>query len=719
MADDILTAAEAETLKARIKRLRIAEPVPSTLDAKEGTRPSGGIARRIGLRADRRLPADQWFALCADALRAILPEGSDARRQFEEIAGHVERDGAIQAVNVIAATPDVKDLLRIAETTADLYTGTAQPEDLDLRIREAIRRDVWQAWPTRLILAAVLAFIGGTAVWGFTAVEGLKVDLRQEMNTAEEALRADIRKLTDETGGVIAGAREDLQLFKDEMAGIKGVAATELADFERSLADARTSLAEQRGEIADRIVNSSERIATLYAQVRSDLEGLDDRTQASFERALNDRASGLNRNLEEFGKRIEAMTRVADTTGAALVTLSNRSGAFDTQIQALAQSLDTHREKLVTIGASIESLGNQERDVAGRLDSLLSIYGETLELGRENLSEANALLSAMRTLKDEGAALHAAIGTTKGSFDAEVEALRSEIDAVRDSVTGISERAASFGRKLAEAGQDLELRMSSFGEAHGKAMPRLTALTTEHLNPLEKQAGEIDGRFRILEDRHARMDEAIQGLDRQVADAGTRLTQASGKLNQTIATASALHDDVAAARDTLEADRNGIENLRSRSADLAARLAALEATRDSLKPGYEQLLRQLDEAIDRAREALGEAVPLVEESRNARQAIAHLLSESGNDSRSIDELTAVLARRHAELSEHWAGLDTDVGRRATQAIDALESKRAQIEDLLADLLASLVRQDPAIGSATAAPEPETPVPDVPVVIGTK
>jgi chromosome segregation ATPase len=719
MADDILTATEAETLEARIKRLRIAEPVLSARDAEEGSRPFRGIARQIGLRADRRLPADQWFALCADALRAILPEGSDARRQFEKIASDIKRDGAIQAVNVIAATPDVKDLLRIAETTADLYTGTAQPEDLDLRIREAIRCDVWQAWPTRFILAAVLAFIGGTALWGFTAVEGLKVDLRQEMNTAEEALRADIRKLTDETSGVITRAREDLQLFKDEMAGIKGVAATELADFERSLADARTSLAEQRGEIADRIVNSSERIATLYAQVRSDLEGLDDRTQASFERALNDRTSNFNRKLEEFGERIEAMTRVADRTGTALVTLGNRAGAFGPQIQTLAASLDAGREKLVTISANIKSLEDQERGIAGRLDSLLSIYGETLKLGRENLSEANALLSGMRTLKDESAALHASIGTTKGSFDAEVEALHSELGITRNSVTGISESAASLGRKLDEAKQDLELRMSSFGEEHGKAMPRLTALTTEHLNPLETQASELDGRFRILEDRHAQIGEAIQGLSRQVADAGTRLTQASGTLSQTIATASALHDNVAAARNTLEADRTGIENIKSRSADLTAQLAALEATRDSLKPGYEQLLRQLGEAIDRTREALGEAVPLVEESRNARQAIAHLLSESGSDSRSIDELTAVLTRRHAELNEHWAGLDTDVGRRATQAIDALESKRAQIEDLLADLLASLVRQDPVIGSATTAPEPETPVPDVPVVIGTK
>ena len=148
MADKIILAAdEARALKARIAALYAAKPVSDINRA--GKR---SLRARLGL-SDVYLPADQWFALCDDTLRVILPRNSAALRQLEAIVEAVRRDGELDAASVAKQKSKVKKLLRLAETIADLYAGTDQPEDLDLRMREAIRRDVWQSWPVRIALS--------------------------------------------------------------------------------------------------------------------------------------------------------------------------------------------------------------------------------------------------------------------------------------------------------------------------------------------------------------------------------------------------------------------------------------------------------------------------------------------------------------------------------------------------------------------------------------
>jgi len=398
--------------------------------------------------------------------------------------------------------------------------------------------------------------------------------------------------------------------------------------------------------------------STLEAQGQTML-AMVEQSRSAFEGAGTEATRQIAERLDQVGERIESLAQrlgEQDTASQALVSrLSVLLGSLDEQLTQLAQTGDSHGEKL---GSSISSL----REVAGQLHGELTqsdgLAGDLLDRSRQMAQAASTLAAQMR----------GEVTAALAEVSSQAERTAASAEAIIPSVENMQAAAALAADSMTTSEESLNRQQQALGEllrslesGVREASEKLEALgasigeTDSTAAQLAKQTGPelIDALVRVRDAANQAANHAREAIGAVIPDSVAALVSASRE-----AVGRAITDPV---KDEIEeigsAAQRAVSVARQASERLTRQLLAIGETAATIEARMEEDRGQREE----------------KEAENLTRRVA-LLIEAIN-STSVD-LNKVLSNEVADTA--WgAYLKGDRGVFTRRAVRLLESGEAR------------------------------------------
>ena len=665
----LLHRSEAESLKQLIRKLRATDiggagqGMEPPLDPWQSLQ---WIARLAGLPR-RRLPADQWFLLCARSIHAALPPGSAALERFQAIEREVEVDGRIVDDAVRLLRLQILALLQIAEETVELYVVAGEPEDIDLRVRDSIRRQLLRSRLVQVVAGLTLLFLLGGTYFGSTFVEGFNrqlADLKKELNGKIDTVGGEVnerveqlRKTSQEMNQLVADSKDAFGKQQQDLIKLGNQAAEQVNGH---ISKVTADITDRQTRFANQIAAASQNIATLNVAVRED-----------FERIINDKNDELTRRLEESSKS-------AEQTVIRLTEVGKTVEGLEAVAEGLSQSLESLGTAAAKLDQDVKALETQRQQVGETFDELFQLYSGQLAVALGTLDQGNRLYEQIGILKTNSETLYGELRGTKADFDEDLTALQEGLDITGERLSTYAQSAETLGSAFAQAREALGHRMLGFETTLADTTQRLTLVETEALPALETQLNTLGTRTTGATGRLDALIEQVDGYQKEFTD--SRATIAATTL-----AATTLGNDLTEAKRIVRESDEGLKAQSTRLEDLEAELAKLKARSVGASANFERLETSVGSALERAETQLSEAGPLVIESQKHRLAIGKILTQSQIDQAEIARLKGVLAGRSEYLLKEWDGSDGSLRGRINEIRGELEDRYGEILSLMAQI----------------------------------
>ncbi|WP_106398020.1 chromosome segregation protein SMC [Actinocorallia populi] len=321
---------------------------------------------------------------------------------------------------------------------------------------------------------------------------------------------------------------------------------------------------------------------------------------------VQDLTAELRRQLKPLGRQAEIARK------AAVIQAELR----DARLRLLADDLVTLREKLEREAADEESVRRRRAEVE---QALAAAQAREEELDAESAAAAPVLAAAQETW--------------------------FRLSSLKERLRGVADLAAERHRNAADSGQD---------ERFGRDPEEL-----------EREAEEVRAQEEVLEER---LEDARERLEKAVAEragAESALAGEDRRLQQLAKAAAERRDALAARRGRLESLRSRLQAAEAEIGRLAEARSAAEDRAEAAQaeaeafqaqaavdPRLAEELELAEEALDTAKERVGQARAAVEEPQRAlKSAREQVTAARAADQRAQKELTALQARIEAlELS---------------------------------------------------------------------
>jgi DNA-binding response OmpR family regulator/chromosome segregation ATPase len=498
--------------------------------------------------------------------------------------------------------------------------------------------------------------------------------LRRELEEQKARLQAQAQKLSEEQGKLKAktqeqeAARTTAAALQDKYTAVQ----QQLESVSQSLAreaERRAAAEGQAGELA----GSRKSLEQKLAQRRQAEEQL--RREVEEQKA---RLQAQGQKLSEEQGKLEAKTQEQEAAQTTAAALQDKYAAIKQQLESVTQSLACEAERRAAAEGQAGELAGSRKS----LEQKLAQRKQAEEQLRRELEEQKARLQAQgQKLSEEQGKLEA---KTR-----EQEAARTTVAALQDKYTAVQQQLESVSQSLAR-------------EAERRAAA-------------ERQAGELAGWRKSLEQELTQRKQAEEQLQRELEEQKARLqaqaqklSEEQGKLEAKVqeqeaaqTTAAALQDKYAAIKQQLEsvtqslaceAERRGA--LEGQAGELAGLRSALEAELVRRKQAEQQLRRELEGQTPRLEaqaQKLSEAQDKLEaktqEQEAARAAFAALQDKHTAVEQQLQSVSQTLARE----AERRATAESRAGE-LTGLRSALEQELAQRKEAEKQLRRELERQ---------------------------
>jgi predicted nucleic acid-binding Zn-ribbon protein len=420
-----------------------------------------------------------------------------------------------------------------------------------------------------------------------------------------------------------------------------------------------------------------ERIDTLQADLRR---------QASALTALGDVVERLSAEFESQGTKLTQVAReVSEATGrivrAALDSVQERSqGALDglrTAVAGLEERLAS------TVSGGSDALQMRFGSALETLTTQLRTLEERVEDGLEHAARSDDL-APVRALPGQLAEAMAAVRDALAEVGGAQTALEQRVEAFRDATSGRTDELESV---LADA-------LTSIVRALREDQGRLAeAMGFRFDEAVGRNAAETTAR---VQETATKMDTAIRALAGRVAQAMTPLRDA-------------VDEALRGVREQVAAVRSDVDEFRKDAGDLRGAMQRVEGLAESLDAiGRRRGLKELAE-VDR--QVLDQQAALVEEFGSARERVGERLGaleeqlKAAAEAGDVGQLQAQVSERLASAVDKLRGSVAEevAGRVSATLEDVIESMRAQVAQVVPEIVAEAVRSE----AAGAAPDRST------------
>jgi chromosome segregation ATPase len=333
-ARDFITGRETKELRKAVEEK--VERWATTLEAK--TREQELAAARLAEAAKGFVGKDQW-----ESLRAALEE---ARASLQQKLADVE--AGLKA--------DVKGLsdvdAEVIEDLSKMETLLARLDEHDLSLQKL--RDQAATFTTEKDLLGLRESLAREEMAGLREdIAALRAALERKAGSLEESLRADIQKLSEVDGGLIARLEKLDALM--ERVNDQGVQLKKLNDVYGSFVD-RKALEDFRDNFL------KEEVDTTRAALESRLE-----RQAREQAAQVDSLAGEIKRLAEVSREFAFKQEVR-------VQMDERVGALERNFKEAVKTLSQVDGRIIEDLARIDPLGERVREQEVSLKKLADIY---------------------------------------------------------------------------------------------------------------------------------------------------------------------------------------------------------------------------------------------------------------------------------------------------------------------------------------------------------
>jgi uncharacterized protein YoxC len=451
-----------------------------------------------------------------------------------------------------------------------------------------------------------------------------------------------------------------------------------------------------RGREADEVVGSAaQRLGAQLARIESNAVAATHR----MEQASSGMAAAVDGAMERAAESVETTRAGIEAQGAAMLAMVEQSrAAFDEAgaeaSRAIAERLERVRGELAALA---EGLGEQDRAgqalVAGLSTGLAEIERRFAELAASG--------------SDNGARLETLFNAVRSS----VQQLDQELAAGHDRAGALVDRSQLLIEVLATAGGQLRSELpEALAEVEAQA-GRTRAATDEILPALEASRSlsgslqAIEGQIDGIGNRMATQDQfaaaLVNGLARDIAaiDEKFALLAATGS-----GTGQRVSQAIEAVRTSVEQLQGELAGGEERAAGLIGRAQeigeALGGLSSQLRSEMPQALAEVETQADRAREATEALMPSLEASDRLSASlqlvgnqIAGIAQHISAQERAGRTLAAGLANEAALLEDRFASLGRSGSESGTQLAAALETVRASVQQLQAELESGNERAD--------------------------
>jgi chromosome segregation protein len=403
-------------------------------------------------------------------------------------------------------------------------------------------------------------------------------------------------------------------------------------------------------------------------------------------------ATALLPNLPPGGRCVTRDGVVVRADGAVVVGRADASGRLAGQgaRAELPARLETVRERLEALTAKRQTEGKRADALQARLDDVDRQIAQAHEEARRRLQEQlgearTAVAVAEETVRSQTEALR--------REEAELERLRAQGEGLRQQATELQaqhilqlEQARAFRMVLAKTGSKTQAREGEDGD-RPQLVPELAQEPAaeafrEQLLEAQHQAGEIERQYHAQSERVASLDERLQRVRQQAAEAIQEAArfereQLSAARTAVAVTGTSLRSERQAwERESalLERVRSQIEARRERAEELKAEREGLLERIDALREQASRFAAELQSARTKIRPAEDE----LEELDRARTSLESRRREAQNRVRTAEErfgrARLQVERRQGELSLLADRIEEDLGLVELELADSVTAQ---------------------------------------------
>jgi len=547
---------------------------------------------------------------------------------------------------------------------------------------------------TANIFAELRSGLAQTETRTQAAVDGVRAEVREELQGSELRTRAVIGELREEMTGAEHRARAAFAVLREELGETEGRAQgavealrTRVDGYETG---ARAALEQVRGEVRASLEQGAETTRAALDAFRADFAQSEGRTRQTVDDLKNrlerteqrQAAAPLlpPRPAPEPGVIVEqVVARVAERLGEAetktseaLRSLESSFSALDARLRAAEASLDP------------AAAADLERQVGSKFETLAAELTSQMEAARHEVADRLSDVADNRRIEELEGALRDLTRHVEAAERRQTDAIERmgrEVmrvtEALNARVAGVEAQAGEAAGRVAEA---LSARVAGVEAQVGEAVARATEALNARVAEVQAQAGEAV----------ARVSEAVAaktgGLDPEVVQ---RTAEA---LSQRIAavetqTGDAVERVVGIVEQRLqradETQADALEKLGGEMARISERLAdRIETAERRSAEAIEEVGDKVGEVSERLNQRYERAAAgLAERMRESEERLARVLEETR------ERLDRRLAEAQRGLTEQFdSRLEARVGDTERGLADRLERKVADARQELAHLL---------------------------------
>ncbi len=532
-------------------------------------------------------------------------------------------------------------------------------------------------------------------------VDMLEARLQALTELSDEA-RARTLAATKSLSGQLTQLREETRAATDEVSGLSDIAASRIgaaaAAARQAMDEGRARLEDESAHLSALVTSAQDGLASTSDALRQtlgqDLDMMQSDMRLRLDAALQAVRGAMNGTEERLGRQVDMLETLVANAHAGI------EGASENAMAMLARDM-----------------GSIEADLRQRLDAALDRAQETLALADGSIStQSEALEALIARSRDVLAAVGAESVTGLGASIGEVEQRLQRIDQLVDG-----QRALMTGlqQQLGDAIGDTETRFAALEDVAlarssrlTEALARMTAETQRIDAALTSGGATADKLIRSAETLMMALDSSVRELDETYPNALERfdarlhssralLGSAVPEIERLEAISEALVGRSEEAETVLrgqsqrlgqwlEDTEKGVEASRAQVEQLRGALDAAHQDTTRITEGAGPLLvtallrvkETAEQAAERARQALGRAIPdVAEQLAEASEAALH---------KAVDEKVAAQIERLAVTAD-------DAVKAAQQASDRLMRQLLTIADTSASVEKRIEEAERAAG----------------------